>query len=295
MPIKRIERKGLNMRKFCAHCGNAIPDLAYRSKYCSPECNQESKRPQSKQNFIDKFNETYYHRFQYVSGYTNCESRIICKCLVCGVEFETGAQYVRRGGRNIQCKTCLAYDRKIKLIYAKDERNRAKAIVSNERKIRRDNQRKSLVIQREALRKSKERYFTCVECGTRFISSREQMYCDIRCMHKAQDRKKDVRKRSRIITNGEVDWSISISKLIKRDNNTCHICNSKCDRNDFVMDNRGSFITGRKYPSVDHVIPVSKGGTHTWNNVKLAHCYCNAVKSDNVFQKEAYNQTNIVT
>lgn len=39
----------------------------------------------------------------------------------------------------------------------------------------------------------------------------------------------------------------------------------------------------KAYPSIDHIIPVSHGGTHTWDNVELAHRYCNGVKSDKVF------------
>lgn len=33
--------------------------------------------------------------------------------------------------------------------------------------------------------------------------------------------------------------------------------------------------------TVDHVIPISKGGTHTWDNVKPAHYKCNIDKADN--------------
>ena len=36
------------------------------------------------------------------------------------------------------------------------------------------------------------------------------------------------------------------------------------------------------YPSIDHTVPVSKGGTHTWDNVQLAHFYCNRVKGNNI-------------
>ncbi|MFC9724785.1 HNH endonuclease [Bacillus cereus] len=34
------------------------------------------------------------------------------------------------------------------------------------------------------------------------------------------------------------------------------------------------------YPSIEHIIPVSKGGTHTWDNVKLDHRKCNYLKSN---------------
>jgi 5-methylcytosine-specific restriction endonuclease McrA len=32
-------------------------------------------------------------------------------------------------------------------------------------------------------------------------------------------------------------------------------------------------------PTVDHIIPVSRAGTHTWDNVQLAHALCNSMKS----------------
>jgi 5-methylcytosine-specific restriction endonuclease McrA len=34
--------------------------------------------------------------------------------------------------------------------------------------------------------------------------------------------------------------------------------------------------------SIDHVVPISKGGKHTWANTKLAHLGCNAKKKDGV-------------
>lgn len=34
--------------------------------------------------------------------------------------------------------------------------------------------------------------------------------------------------------------------------------------------------------SLDHIIPLSKGGTHTYDNVQLAHLGCNSSKCNNV-------------
>ena len=31
-------------------------------------------------------------------------------------------------------------------------------------------------------------------------------------------------------------------------------------------------------PSIDHLIPVSDGGAHTWDNVALAHRTCNSTR-----------------
>lgn len=35
---------------------------------------------------------------------------------------------------------------------------------------------------------------------------------------------------------------------------------------------------------------MSKGGAHTWDNVRIAHRMCNSVKSDNIYVEEANGQ-----
>ena len=81
--------------------------------------------------------------------------------------------------------------------------------------------------------------------------------------------------------------TITLTKLIKRDKNICHICGEKCNGKDFYYRDN-IFIAGEDYPSVDHVKPIAKGGTHTWDNVKLAHRRCNSEKRD----KLIYETTN---
>ena len=62
------------------------------------------------------------------------------------------------------------------------------------------------------------------------------------------------------------------------------LCGQKCDYADFeerVSKNGYHYIlVGGEYPSIDHVVPLSKGGTHTWDNVHLAHKRCNMVKGN---------------
>lgn len=52
----------------------------------------------------------------------------------------------------------------------------------------------------------------------------------------------------------------------------CHLCNTKIDPELTSPDPMSA--------SLDHVIPLSRGGGHVWGNVKPAHCHCNELKSD---------------
>ena len=61
------------------------------------------------------------------------------------------------------------------------------------------------------------------------------------------------------------DNTITLAKLFRRDAGTCQLCNK--------------WVKPR-HASMDHKFPVSKGGTHTWDNVQLVHLVCNLRKGD---------------
>lgn len=82
----------------------------------------------------------------------------------------------------------------------------------------------------------------------------------------------------------EFDPSISLNKLRVRDKDICQICGELVDDKDFI----GKHI-GKRYPTLDHIIPLSKGGTHSWRNIQLAHMGCNSrkgVKLDNTVKRK---------
>ena len=74
----------------------------------------------------------------------------------------------------------------------------------------------------------------------------------------------------------EYDPTVKLDKLIERDGLRCAICGQMCDPNDHSW----SKYSGPMYPSIDHIIPMSKGGGHTWDNVQVAHIICNSEKGD---------------
>ena len=56
----------------------------------------------------------------------------------------------------------------------------------------------------------------------------------------------------------EFDDAITLKALIKRDNGICKICGKPTNESDITNGH-----IGRLYPTLDHIIPLSKGGTHT--------------------------------
>ena len=73
----------------------------------------------------------------------------------------------------------------------------------------------------------------------------------------------------------EVDEKVTSDEVYKRDNGVCYICGNLTfqDWIDRPLNQRAT---------VDHVIPISKGGPHTWQNVRIACWRCNVTKHDRI-------------
>lgn len=84
-------------------------------------------------------------------------------------------------------------------------------------------------------------------------------------------------REARAKANGKIDWTVNLQELISRDQSVCALCGELVNVNDYTVRD-GVFIAGNSYPSIDHIIPLSKGGAHTWSNVQLAHRACNSRK-----------------
>ena len=60
--------------------------------------------------------------------------------------------------------------------------------------------------------------------------------------------------------------------VLERDGWVCHICGEPIDKE--------LEFPHRLYGTLDHVVPLSKGGLHCSDNVKAAHWICNSLKRD---------------
>lgn len=72
---------------------------------------------------------------------------------------------------------------------------------------------------------------------------------------------------------GKVDWSKEM--IVDTYGLSCHLCDSDIDHT-LPWPNPFSF-------TVDHVIPISKGGTNDFSNVRPAHARCNFSKGNKVY------------
>lgn len=216
------------------------------------------------ENFILRLKEDN-DTISYYSGYTDSESKVKLKCNICGDVFERYACSVRQK-RKIRCFNC--------------EREATKRKKDIQRNIRELNRKSSKLLE------SKQISFSiCENCGKLIVG--EKKYCSQRCMNRKHEHIKSRKRKEKMKNNGEVDNTITLDKLILRDKNICYICGKECDVGDvtFIRDQR---IIGLLYPSIDHVIPIARGGTHTWDNVRLAHMICNSVKSDKVLEPQQF-------
>lgn len=111
----------------------------------------------------------------------------------------------------------------------------------------------------------------CLWCGKMFCSSKTKT-CSKRCRRKNKQRSGgDYRERCAFY-GVHYDSSITRRKVFKRDDWTCQECGIKCRRDGEYLEDDA--------PELDHFIPLSKGGTHTWDNTRCLCRKCNAEKSD---------------
>jgi hypothetical protein len=90
-------------------------------------------------------------------------------------------------------------------------------------------------------------------------------FCTFDCYTRASAGRKHLRKRQ--LKSGEV---VSLPDIYARDNGVCQLCHRRV--------RAGLPPLHPMAATLDHIIPLRKGGTHTRANVQLAHRSCNSAK-----------------
>lgn len=208
-------------------------------------------------------------QFEYVGGYTGSDGFADIRCKKCGHIQRRSMVSIRHGYAT--CDVCKANQ----VVERKEEKARAERAAREQRKKKTDERKAAEAKAREERRAEKEH--PCVMCGT---LTTNKYCCSKECGDRRGNQIKEVRRR-RKLSEAKVDKGITLQRLYNRDNGICYICGGECEWEDKT--DRGTVIVcGDNYPSIDHVIPLARGGTHEWSNVRLAHRRCNIIKRDSI-------------
>ena len=223
------------------------------------------------------------------------EGKGTVKCRECGHVFERSLPHLTGG--NVECPECKRRVRESREVERQAEKEKNRRKLESERTAKTPMGLTPYQLERE---KKLDVVHICKECGKEY-TPREYIrqtggksysnpgFCSKICQKKYNHKKrpdwnKGHRRRARHY-GCEYDPSVTLPKLIKRDGLRCAICGGICDPKDHTW----SRYFGPKSPTIDHIIPLAKGGGHTWDNVQVAHAICNSTKGDNVNEGKAHN------
>lgn len=113
----------------------------------------------------------------------------------------------------------------------------------------------------------------CRICGAWFISLGTDVTCSTECQQiHTRDQVLAAKGRRRSRKKFAYVADVHRRKVFEADGYRCHICKRKTDLTKAVPHPRA--------PTIDHVIPLARGGTHEPANCRTACFRCNATKSD---------------
>lgn len=254
-PVNRGPMEG----RTCIGCGKTFDASNQIHVYCDSECAAASNRAKPKP--MEHAN-----------------------CLHCDKGFEREIRGIHRGGLRVYCSTTCQYEAK-SFRYMKKRSMPipwAGCPTCGDRFIKRGTTKRcrscaTKPAVRIAIVYSK--VCSCPGCGVRYETAQpHQKTCSKKCAERRSritfrerhGRQDTHRKRARLY--GCEYEPVSRTKVFERDNYTCQICGESTSTK-YSFDDPWS-------PTIDHIIPMSKQGGHTYDNVQCAHAWCNSVKND---------------
>lgn len=240
-------------------------------------------------------------------------SKLLLKCSRCNREFE------RNSGTDlthVKCKCMCKYHKPERQLYHLIEWQGKQYTQTNFCKLHNINAstfqsrlEKGMSIE-EAI--SNKFNLTCEICGNNFISNRPgKKYCCKTCANRAAKKKGKYKKShkakcmvcgkefetlrddaktcskecrysmdciirkdryKKMISKGRFDYSVTLKSVYDKFHGKCNYCGKSLNFNGDPK--------AKDYPTIDHMIPISKGGFHEWDNVQLLCKHCNCKKGN---------------
>jgi 5-methylcytosine-specific restriction endonuclease McrA len=229
--------------------------------------------------------------FDYIGRYTTSDESVMIKCRSCGDVFERTVGFIKTG--NLICKKCEHE----KALIRQAKRRAVRKAEAERKRAEHEAARVVKSLEPSAYQLSRmlllDDVHVCRVCGKEYTLReymestgsryyRDSGYCSAECRDahtkervKISHKGRQDSHRHRALKFGcAYDSSVTLAKLIKRDGLRCALCGEMCD----PKDHSWSQYSGPMYPSIDHIVPMSKGGGHVWANVQVAHIICNSEK-----------------
>ena len=259
-----------NGTRVCLGCHSELADS--RRRYCSEGC-----RPRCSRSGCGK---PVKSRGLCLSHYGADFRKRVPKhsyvCDWCGVEFSTGRKRTR------ELKFCCR-DHQCKYV-AKDS-GFAEKRAATVRKAWLDKFTKDLVLyvppRRVPVRRVNPippnrapwKSCSCEICGLVFLSKQYEKSCSDGCAEvRGRLVKRAVEDRRRALKRNAFVAPVFRLQVFKRDDYRCQLCGGKMEMDAVAPDPLS--------PTIDHILPLARGGTHEPANVQSAHFLCNATKGD---------------
>lgn len=269
----------------CECCGAEFEVKQKTQRFCSASCRRKGERVRAKDRGYKRSPDKPRYAFvckhcgkEYQTAYADRNTYCSRECSFNDKERRCACGASLRESWSKQCDVCLKihvcnsicivcgidfYSRQAGCRYCSDE-----CVKEGER--------------RRAHDVSKQEFYArvtpkkCKECSCVFIpeyGTKRRVYCSAKCLKKAMGRLKPRNHQQRAKKYGVEYRYFSDMTILKRDGWQCYICGCSTPK-----ELRGTYENNA--PEIDHIIPLSKGGSHTKDNVRCCCRACNLAKTN---------------
>lgn len=245
-------------KRICEWCGKEYEVSKWNQKYCCTVCERKASYERNKANINADENVAIRmlancsNEWEYVGGYSGSNGSMVIRHF-CGYTTRRSCVSIRHNHK-IRCMVCEYRERQAR-----------KREEEKEKEIRREVKEFKKQVKQYQVQTVK----SCAVCGGFFFGSGK--YCSTKCSKAVQQHYQNMKKRRRQKSAWtEESKTITLQKLYERDGGVCWVCGKPC--------NYEADPNNNEYPSIDHVIPIADGGKDLWENIRLAHRYCNSLR-----------------
>lgn len=257
---RRAKRQPARHHRVCVMC-NAEFEGRANAKYCSKLCIYKAERERQAAIGYRRRPDVVAKRKAYGRVHRQ-RAKVTATCVVCGGEWQANWKAKTQPVSHCSplCVSIGRYGERLSLV--PDTHPSRSTEVPADHPARRKPQATRFMSGR------------CPHCGDWYLADRLAFsrHTDRTCSNRCAKRMANVRRRA-----AERDAFVSPVnrfEIFERDGWMCMLCGDPIER-DEVSPHPLS-------PSIDHVIPLARGGTHEPGNVQAAHLLCNSLKGDRV-------------